>query len=386
MAVTSPLRIGVVGGGLAAQAAHLPSLAAMPGRFSLAALVEPDAALAATLCRRHGIERHYPELADLLASNSVEAVVLTSPNATHAPQVRAALEAGLHVLVEKPMCISLADADEIVAAQRRSGRVVQVGYMKRFDEAYEALLADVPRASAIQHIEVLTYDPRFVRFFDEGEIVAARPPDADAADRLAALEHEQVRAAFGRDVGGPQAEAAFSSVFLGALVHDVNVVHGVLEAAGHAEPVDVVDAWWGRGRGGGGTARLANGATWTTTWLDLPGAHEFQERIAVYADDGVRELRLIAPYSSLRTQASVYRRSGGQDARQIAHEVRALSSSFARELAHFHDCVRQGAPCRTPPEQARKDIELLTRMFACARDTRPGASPAEPLAAGTGRS
>ena len=54
----------------------------------------------------------------------------------------AALDAGLHVFVEKPMCITLADADAIIAARDRAGKVVQVGTMKRYDPAVEAMLED----------------------------------------------------------------------------------------------------------------------------------------------------------------------------------------------------------------------------------------------------
>lgn len=376
--MSDPIKLGVVGGGLVAQAAHLPALATMPERFALEAIAEPDERLGAALCRRFGIGRHWADAEELIASRSVEAILVCSPNATHGPLVLRALDAGLHVFVEKPLCLSVADADAIAAARRGSGLVVQVGYMKRFDAAYEALVADAPAAEAIQHVEVLTYDPRFPRFFRPGEILAARPPAPAQVARLAAAEREQIRAALGRNPGGADAQAAYSLIFLGALVHDVNVVHGVLEAAGHAGGVEVVDAWWRIGRGAGGTARLANGATWTTTWLDLPGAYDFQERIVFYADDGVRELRLAAPYSLLRKEGSVYRRSHGQQDLQLARELRTLGSSFERELEHFHDCVRAGAACRTPPEQARTDVDLLARMFACATETAPRQAVAAP--------
>jgi len=50
--------------------------------------------------------------------------------------------------------------------------------------------------------------------------------------------------------------------------------------------------------------------------------------------------------------------------------VRSFEShreSFVQELVHFHECITAGAECRTPPEQARTDIELLTNMFLAAR-------------------
>ena len=83
---------------------------------------------------------------------ALDAIVVCSPAGTHAEVVLAALDAGLHVFVEKPMCITLADADAIVAARDRAGQVVQVGTMKRYDPAVEAMLDELPdvggRASA----------------------------------------------------------------------------------------------------------------------------------------------------------------------------------------------------------------------------------------------
>ena len=68
------------------------------------------------------------------------------------------------------MCITLADADAIVAARDRTGKVVQVGYMKRFDPAYELLLEEIP-SSALRYISVVVNDPEFRPFFTQGEIV-----------------------------------------------------------------------------------------------------------------------------------------------------------------------------------------------------------------------
>jgi len=45
----------------------------------------------------------------------------------------------------------------------------------------------------------------------------------------------------------------------------------------------------------------------------------------------------------------------------------AYDESFSRELRHFHACIADGAPCRTPPENARLDIDVLTQMFLAAR-------------------
>jgi predicted dehydrogenase len=72
----------------------------------------------------------------LVAREDVDAVLVTCPNAFHADVALAALRAGKHVLVEKPMCLTLREADALVAAQERTGLVLQVGYMRRYAEAF----------------------------------------------------------------------------------------------------------------------------------------------------------------------------------------------------------------------------------------------------------
>src|SRR5207244_6730886 len=95
---------------------------------------------------RYGIAGLYRDHRELLDSERLDAVVVCSPAGTHAQTVLDALDAGLHVFVEKPMCITLADADSIVAARDRAGRVVQVGTMKRYDPSYERMLAELPES------------------------------------------------------------------------------------------------------------------------------------------------------------------------------------------------------------------------------------------------
>jgi predicted dehydrogenase len=122
------VRIGVVGGGLIAQVAHLPALRALDARYTLVALAEPDDGVREALARRYGIAAHADHRA-LLENHALDALLVCSPNGTHARVTLDALEAGLHVLVEKPLCLSPRDAEAIVSRACARDVVVQVGYM-----------------------------------------------------------------------------------------------------------------------------------------------------------------------------------------------------------------------------------------------------------------
>jgi predicted dehydrogenase len=359
--LSSTLKVGVVGGGLVAQAMHLPYLSAHRDRFDLVALAEPSQTVREALGARYGIAGLYSDFRALLDAGSLDAMVVCSPAGTHAEVTVAALDAGLHVLVEKPMCITLADADAIIAARERAGRIVQVGTMKRYDPAYERLLSDLPEsADELRYISVVVNDPEFAPYFGPDEIVRGTDVPQDVIDATRRGEAEQVEAAVGS--GDPEVVRAFSESFLGSLLHDLNAVHGLLERMGESLPGEVVaGAWWNEGRAVSGSVRLANGARWDGAWIQLLETYEYRETISLYFDHSVRTLEFPSPW--LKQFPTVYRRSEATGPLNAVRIAESYDEAFSRELVHFHSCIVDGTPCRTPPEQALVDIDVLTRMY-----------------------
>ncbi len=361
------LRIGVVGGGLVAQAMHLHYLAARRDLFELAGLAEPSATVREALGARYAIPGLHADYRGLLDEGGLDAIVVSSPAGTHAEVVLAALDAGLHVFVEKPMCITLTDADAIVAARDRAARIVQVGTMKRFDPAYERMLEELPEsASELRYVSVVVNDPEFEPYFEPGELVRGADVPAALVEATRRAEAEQVEAAVGS--GAPDVVRAFSESFLGSLVHDVNLVHGLLASMGEPLPAPVVGGdWWNEGRAVTGSVRLATGARWDSAWIQLLDTHEYRESVSLFFADSVRSLTFPSPW--LKQYPTVYRRSERNGTANSVRATEFYGESFARELEHFHRCVTEGEACRTPPEQARLDIEVLTQMFLMSRAT-----------------
>ncbi|WP_028064133.1 Gfo/Idh/MocA family protein [Solirubrobacter soli] len=333
------VRLGVVGGGLISQVAHLPALLGLDRLFAVVALAEPDLAARDALSRRYGIAATYANHAPMLERADLDALLVCSPNGTHARVVLDALSAGLHVLVEKPLCLDPADARDIAAQADRAGRVVQVGYMKRFDPAYERLRANL--SGDLRLVASATVDPGIGERLRPSGFIAPRPRATAAYRRDTAA---QVATALETD--DPQHVAPFSDVFLGALIHDVNLVLGVCPGAWH-----VTDAAGGADAAYGAWAR-DDGARWTAGWYRLP-AGEFSEELTVYTGDGVSRLRFPAPYLG---SAPAELRVGNACWREPAN-------AYVRQLEHFHACITAGEPCRTPAEQGARDIELLTELY-----------------------
>lgn len=126
------LRIGVLGAGPIAQIAHLE--ACRKGRNTqLYGLCEAAPDLLARVAAMHRPQRSFTRYADMLADPQVEAVIVGVADQFHAGLALQALKAGKHVLVEKPMGVTVAECEALRDAALSSGLILQVGHNRRFD-------------------------------------------------------------------------------------------------------------------------------------------------------------------------------------------------------------------------------------------------------------
>ncbi len=139
------LRAGLIGAGLVGQAEHAFYLWEERERFAFVALADASASVRKAVGARYGIADLYPDMKALLAGAKLDAVVIAAPDPFHPSLAVAALEAGLHVMCEKPLALTLAGCDAIAAAAKRAKRVVQVAYMKRYDPAFQRALDLLPK-------------------------------------------------------------------------------------------------------------------------------------------------------------------------------------------------------------------------------------------------
>ncbi len=128
------VRTAVLGYGWAANRHVLAAKAA--GAFGadveVVAVAGHHGARAAAFAERHGIARWTEDWATLVTDPAIDLVVVATPNALHHPQAAAALDAGRHVLVDKPVTVTVPDAEDLCARADRAGTVLAVGHMWRY--------------------------------------------------------------------------------------------------------------------------------------------------------------------------------------------------------------------------------------------------------------
>ncbi|WML46944.1 Gfo/Idh/MocA family oxidoreductase [Neobacillus sp. PS3-34] len=129
------LRVGVIGCGSIAQYRHLPEYQ-LNKNVELVAVCDINEERAKKIAGKYGVT-HYTSYEALLKSGEVDAVSVCTPNYLHAPITIAALEAGIHVLCEKPMATSKQEAEAMIAASKKSSKKLMIAHNQRFVASHQ---------------------------------------------------------------------------------------------------------------------------------------------------------------------------------------------------------------------------------------------------------
>lgn len=156
MPASSPLNVALVGYGYVGKTFHAPLIAATPG-LALSTVVSSDPAK--VTADFPGV-RIVAELDAALADPTIDLVVVATPNALHAPQTLAALEAGKHVVVDKPFALTAAEA-RVMAAAARVDRLLAVFHNRRWDSDFLTLRRLIAEGTLG---EIVQYESHFDRF------------------------------------------------------------------------------------------------------------------------------------------------------------------------------------------------------------------------------
>src|SRR5438132_517951 len=142
------IRVGIIGCGLIAQVMHLHYLRELDDRFEIAALCDLSHTVVDQLGDRYGVSRRFTDWTALLEEPLDAVMVLTS--GSHEPVAVAAAQAGRHLFIEKPIALSEAEGNAIVAAGQKPGVRIMVGYMKRYDPAVERMAQELPALTPLR--------------------------------------------------------------------------------------------------------------------------------------------------------------------------------------------------------------------------------------------
>ena len=352
------VKVGVIGLGEVAQVIHLPILAALSDRFEIAAVCDISPTLVQVIGDRYGAANRYDDPVALAQQADLDAVFVLNSDEYHADSVIAAAYNHKHVLVEKPMCLTLNEAQAIIQARDAGGVRVMVGYMRRFAPAFVEAKAMLPSLGPIRYARVRDIIGRNRLIVDQSSVVL-RPDDippemqAERAERAVRLVEQAIGEA------PPDIVGAYRFL-LGLNSHDVSAMRDLLGA-----PLGIVSArQWNGGRFlvvvfqyDGYCAVLESG---------VDEQIRFDAHLEVYGQTTSLRVQYDSPYiRHLPTTLVVHETRGD------AYEERVLRPTFTdpytHEIEHFYEVVTEGVAPRTPPEDFVEDLRIMRQVVDAMR-------------------
>ncbi|MGP3919802.1 Gfo/Idh/MocA family oxidoreductase [Nonomuraea sp. 10N515B] len=319
MTTQQPLAVGLAGAGRMG-ALHAETLAhRLPG-VRLAALADPVPGAAQRLADRLGCPKVTTDVGELLDDPDIDAVVIVTPARTHADLVEAAAQAGKAVYCEKPMAVTLAEADRAITAAAKAGVPVQVGFNRRYDTGFRAA-HDKIAAGAIgtpQLLRSLTRDPKLAD--------PARVPPWTIFLETLIHDFDTLRYL------NPGAEAVEVFAMADALVRPDFKADGLLDTA-------VV------------TVRFDNGAI-ATAEASFQAVYGYDVRGEVFGSAGMLTMGDLR-----RTHLTAYG-PDGVAAECVTYDQDLFHDAYVAELADFADCVRTGRTPAVTGEDARAALTI----------------------------
>jgi predicted dehydrogenase len=360
------LRVGVVGCGVIAQVMHLTHVRALADRYELAAVCDVSTDLAEACARRYGAEQSYTSYEDMLLRADLDVVLDLTPD-SHAPLALAAVQAGCHVFVEKPMCFGLGEGREVFEAVSAAGVTFMVGTHKRYDPAYERLLQALP-GTTVPLVQSTTLESPFEPYVEHYGLLRGAAP-AGVIERLRA-EH---RARLEAELPGADEETlhCYRYMLLCNLIHELNMLRGAL-----GEPDLVRYANVGREvtyigmRFGQTECHLS--------WVNLPGMARYSQKLAFFGLERRLTLELPSPY--LRDMPSLLVTETGEEGSthsQRGVEVVSYEEAFKCELIELADAIEERRDPRTNILDGLHDVALCSSIIRSHMTGRPVENPSE---------
>ena len=353
-----PIKLGYVGCGFMAQKVHIPNFTSLPN-CKLVALAEVRTELGQQVQQRWGIPRLYTDHTELAADPEIEAVAVSADFALQGEIAKDLLSAGKQVFMEKPMAVSVQQAESIVAAGKTAGTKLMVGYMKRYDAGNELVRSKVDEFRATGELGGLTYVRNhgfcgeWICNLDTPMVTSDVAKPAAPAETPEWLPSEWVRPYLG---------------YLQQYTHNINLLRWFLDAGDEVRVrhVDLDD------NGYSGIVIFDMAGVRVTLETGRVSHYRWDEHTQIYFEDGW--VHTWAPPLLLKNtpaEVEIYRAGETQEiSRPIPKPT--WTWAYRREAEYFIENVRNDTPFRSSGEDTLTDVRLFEDIFRMFLDQRRG--------------
>ncbi|MEE4079640.1 Gfo/Idh/MocA family oxidoreductase [Pseudomonas viridiflava] len=330
MSTSQTIRLGLIGAGRMGSFHGLTAARHIPGA-SLNAIADPSHAHATRLAAELGVQKVYSDPQQLLEDPDIDGVLIAAPARSHAELVIKAARAGKSVFCEKPMAITLEEADRAIAAAADARATLQVGFNRRFAKSFRTAHLDVVagRIGTPQLLRSLTRDPALNNPAASPQWVIFLETLIHDFDTLRYLN--------------PGAEAVEVFVMADALIAPEFKANGFLDTA-------VV------------TVRFDNGAI-AVAEANFQAVYGYDVRGEVFGSAGMLSMGSVNESDLLRYLAT------GVQADTQRMDTDLLRDAYVAELNHFVGCMRSGEKPLASGEDARAALAIAR---ACIESFQQG--------------
>ena len=344
------LKVGVIGLGEVAQTIHLPILQMLSSKYEISALCDISVKLLENLGEQYNVENLYTDAIELTKQENLDVVFVINSDEYHTEAVVAAAENKKHILVEKPMCLTISDADKIIEARDKNGVQVMVGYMRRYAPAFIEGVKEIKKLEQINYARVRAIIGPNALMIEQSHNVQRYNdiPEGAMEDRF-----KRAKDMVDEAIGDAPAEVRNAYRLLcGLSSHDLSAMR---ELIGFPKRVLSAVQWKG---GGYISAIFEHDNFYTTFETGVDKQRRFDAHLEVFSDTKQIKIQYDTPYiRQLPTTLSIKETIGDAFEEKIIRPT--FKDAYTEELEYFYDVVTQGKTPKTTPEDFKEDLKLF---------------------------
>lgn len=355
---TKKVKVGIIGTGWIAEA-HVANYLKCPD-VEIVAAADLIPGKAEKFCKDNGIDgvRLYPDHKSMIDAEELDAVSVCTYNRTHAECTIYALEHGVNVLLEKPMCVTLEEAVEICRAEKKSGKILSIGFQPRFDENMKMVkkIVESGELGDVYYIQTGGGRRRGIPTPFGTSFIEDKTAGIGALADIGCYSLDMVLNAVGYPK--PLTVSGYTSAFFGK---------DPVTFPGHPEyaelfGVDDFAAAFVRLEGG---IILDFRISWAMN-LDTPG-----DTIILGTKAGLRIPSTECWNGSIGGPLKIYRTIAGSDVETVVPERKNSQDNFYSKIRLFIDAVKEGGCAPVPSSQIiynQAIIDGISRSAKCGRE------------------
>jgi predicted dehydrogenase len=354
------IKVGIIGVGTVSQLMHLPILSGLHDDYKIAAVSDVSPAQLSYIAGLYRAKA-YRDPYELVRDPDVEAVFVCSPDQYHADYALAALEAGKHVFVEKPVALCIEDLQKLIAAEKaHPDRICMVGYMRRYGDGFvqckRLLNADERKVEYMRFRDIILEGDFYMKQTRLPYLCADIPESAKAES--AARRLEQVGRALGPDCTEQQRITYVMLTGLGC--HTLAAVRELVGLPVKIESVSV----------------QGEHVIVVFRYRDFLAIYEivndqdvvqFDAAIEIYQHSRRMKLKYETPYLRYQPQLFEVIESTKDDTKTTLYGP-DYRDPFESEVKYYHDCIQKGEQPKSDFQDALADLELFREICAMIRE------------------